>query len=121
MAETFDHAALATLRDADEVAIHTSANPERGVTIWVVTVGDRVFARSFRGPRAKWYAAAIADGQATLALDDRRWPVGVASVADPAVIDAVSAAYLKKYAASPYAREMVRAEVLATTLRLDPM
>ena len=120
MTDTFDHATFATLRDTDEVAIHTSANPERGVIIWIVTVGDRVFARSFRGPGAKWYTAAIADRQATLALHDRRWPVGVAPVADPAVMDAVSAAYPGNMPALLTPRRWCAPEILATTLRLDP-
>lgn len=121
MAERFTRATLGVLRDAEEVAILTSASPERGVIIWVVVVGDAVFARSFRGPGAKWYAAAVADGQATLALDDQRWPVGVTLVADPAMIGEVSQAYLAKFVASPYAKEMVRPEILPTTLRLDPL
>lgn len=121
MAETFDRVTLGILRDANEVAIRTSASPERGIVIWVVVVGDFVFARSFRGPGAKWYVAAIADRRATLELGDQRWPVRVTPVADPVLIGEVSGAYLKKYAASPYAKEMVRSEILPTTLRLDPV
>jgi hypothetical protein len=120
MAEPFDHATLGALRHAAEVAIRTSANPKRGIVIWVVVVGDNVFARSFRGPCAKWYTSAVADRQATLELDDGRWPVSVTPVTDPAVIAEVGQAYLGKYAASPYAKEMVRVEILPTTVRLDP-
>ena len=120
MAERFDQTTLGMLRDADEVAIRTSAGPKRPVVIWIIVVGDEVLARSFKGPGAKWYTAAMADRRATLELDDRRWPVGVTPVTDPAVIGQVSQAYLEKYATSPYAKEMVRSEILATTLRLDP-
>ena len=52
MAEPFDHATLGALRHAAEVAIRTNANAKRAIVIWVVVVGDNVFARSFRGPRA---------------------------------------------------------------------
>lgn len=121
MAGRFDQTTLGGLRDADEVVIRTSVSPDRPVIIWIVVVGDDVFARSFRGVGAKWYTAAIGDGRATLELDDRRWPVGVTPVADPAVIGEVSEAYLEKYATSPYAKEMVRREILPTTLRLDPL
>lgn len=121
MAETFDQATRGMLHDAVEVAIRTSASPGRGIVIWIVVVGDGVFARSFRGPGAKWYVAAVADGQAALELGDRQLPVRVTLVADPAVIGEVSAAYLAKYATSPYAKEMVRTEILPTTLRLDPI
>jgi hypothetical protein len=119
MAATFDPATLAILRDAVEVTIRTSASPTRAIVIWVVVVGDGVFVRSVRGAGAKWYASAAADGQATLELDDQRWPVSVTSVSDPAQIGEVSRAYLAKYATSRYAKEMVRAEILSTTLRLD--
>ncbi len=121
MAEKFDQATRGMLQDAVEVAIRTSASPDRGIVIWIVVVGDGVFARSFRGPGAKWYVAAVADGQAALELGDRQLPVRVTPVADPAVIGEVSAAYLGKYATSPYAKEMVRTEILPTTLRLDPL
>jgi hypothetical protein len=121
MAERFDQTALGLLRDAAEIAIRTSASPARGIVIWIVVVDDLVFARSFRGASAKWYAAAIADARATLELDNWRWPIGVTSVADPAVIDKVSRAYLEKYATSLYTKEMVRSEILPTTLRLDPL
>jgi hypothetical protein len=121
MAETFDQASLRLLHDAVEVAIRTSARPDRAIVIWVVVIGDAVFARSFRGPGAKWYVAAIADRRAALALDDRQWPVGVTPVADPTAIAEVSRAYLEKYATSPYAKEMVRSEILPTTVRLDPL
>jgi hypothetical protein len=121
MADPFDPTTLNALRDADEVAIRTSANPQRAIVIWAVAVDAGVYARSFRGPGAKWYAAAIADGRATLELDGRAWPVGVTPVTDAATIGQVSQAYLAKYATSPYAKDMVRAEILPTTVRLDPL
>ena len=121
MAGTFDQATRDALCNAREVAIRTSQKPDRAIVIWVVVVDDGVFARSFRGQRGRWYAEATADGQATLELDDRRLPVRVTPVESAAVVDAVSRAYLVKYAASPYAKEMVRAEALPTTLRLDPI
>jgi hypothetical protein len=62
MAEHFDQTSLGTLRDALEVAIHTSAGPRRGTVIWVVVVSGDVFVRSVRGPAAKCYTAAFGDG-----------------------------------------------------------
>ena len=120
MAAHFDQTTLGTLRDAPEVRMHTSAGPRRGTVIWVVVVGDAVFVRSVRGPGAKWYSAALAERQATLSLDDRRWPVEVVPVPDQDAIARVSLAYLAKYATSPYAQPMVHDEILSTTLRLDP-
>jgi hypothetical protein len=42
-------------------------------------------------------------------------------VTDPDTVEAVSQAYLSKYASSPYAKAMVAPEVLSTTLRVDSM
>ncbi len=105
----------------EEVGIRTSRNPARPVVIWIVVVDDAVFVRSFRGAKGRWYGAADTDGRAVLAIGDRQLPVRVTAVPDTRVIEAVSQAFLTKYAASSYAKEMVRTETLATTLRLDPV
>jgi hypothetical protein len=120
MPQTFDPAVIAALRDAREVRIRT-ARSKRGVIIWVVVADDAAFVRSVRGPSGKWFIAASADGQATLEVGGREYPVRVQPVADRATIEAVSQVFLSKYATSPYAQSIVRTEVLDTTLRLDPM
>jgi len=120
MAATFDAATLYALRRAAEVGIITGRSTRRPIIIWVVVAGDAVFVRSFRGPSGKWYRTAVADGQVTLETGGRRIHGRISVVTDPSTIEAVSAAFLAKYAASPYAGEMVRAEVLSTTLRVDP-
>lgn len=120
MAATFDAATREILATTDEIGIRTSKQPEQSVIIWVVVVDDAVFVRSFRGKRGKWYDAAVADRKAVLQVGDALLPVTVIPVADAAAIEAVSRAFLAKYAASPYAKEMVRPETLSTTLRLDP-
>jgi hypothetical protein len=50
----------------------------------------------------------------------RRLAVQAVPVSDTASIAWVSREYLTKYQPSPYAQAMVRAEVLPTTLRLEP-
>ena len=121
MAATFDAATLGALRTTEEVGIRTSHQPDRAIIIWVVVTGNDVFVRSVRASKGQWYEAAATDGRATLEFADRQIPVRVLPVGDAMVIGAVSAAYLAKYAASPYAKEMVRAETLPTTLRLVPL
>ena len=121
MPQTFDPAIIAALHDAREVRIRTARSKHRGVVIWVVVVGDAAFVRSVRGPSGKWFIAASAEGQATLEVGGREYPVRVQPVADRATIEAVSQAFLSKYATSPYAQSIVRADILDTTLRLDPM
>jgi hypothetical protein len=121
MPDTFDAATLALLHAAKEVRIRTARSSKgRGVIIWIVVAHDAVFVRSVRGPAGKWFVAAAADGSATLEIGERALPVRIAPVSDQATIEAVSRAFLSKYATSPYAQTMVRAEVLPTTLRLEP-
>ncbi len=121
MPQTFDPVVVATLRDSKEVRLRTARHKGRGVIIWIVAVNDALYVRSVRGPAGKWFVAATAEGQATLDLGDRQVAVRVVPVTDQATIAAVSQAFSSKYATSPYAPSIVRAEVLPTTLRLDPM
>lgn len=115
----FDPAIVIALRNDKEVRIRTGGQT-KGVIIWIVVIGDDVFVRSVRGAAGKWNAAASASGEATLEVANHSIPVRATPVRDPAAIDAVSKAYLAKYAGSPYARAMVAPDTLPTTLRLDP-
>jgi hypothetical protein len=117
----FDPASLASLRSTREVRIRTTRHKSRGVVIWIVVADDAAFVRSVRGPTGKWFAAAAADGTATLELDGRQLPVRVFPVTDQGTIEAVSQAFLTKYATSPFAQSIVAPDTLATTLRLDPI
>jgi len=117
---TFDPTTVGELRTLREVSIRASRPRNRSVVIWVVAVADAVYVRSVRGPKGLWYVAARGDGQATLEFSGRRVPVHVASVSDQATIDAVSQAFLTKYAGSPWAQSIVAPDTLATTLRLEP-
>jgi hypothetical protein len=121
MPQKFDPATLASLRSTREVRIRTARNKSRSVVIWIVVAEHAAFVRSVRGPAGKWFAAAAADGTAMLELDGRQMPVRVIPVADQATIEAVSQAFLTKYATSPYAQSIIAPDTLATTLRLDPM
>ena len=121
MVRRFDAKTLDALRSAPEVGIRTSRHPNRAITIWSVVVGDDVFVRSVRGAKGQWYDAAATDGLATLEIGDRQIQVHALAVADDLEIARVSKAYLAKYATSPYAKQMVRADALPTTLRLEPL
>ena len=116
---TFDADDLNMLRSRTEVGIRTGPQPQRPVTIWIVVVNDAVFVRSVRGPRGKWYRVARASGEATLVAGPQEFAVRATAVTDPATLDAVSQAFLSKYANSPYAPTMVSADNVPTTLRLE--
>jgi hypothetical protein len=116
----FDADILRELSDLREVAIRTEKHPDSAVVIWVVVAGDEVFVRSVRGSRGRWYRDIATGGSATLEFDGRWLAVQAVPVSDDDAIARASREYLRKYQTSPYAQSVVRAEVLPTTLRLEP-
>jgi hypothetical protein len=116
----FDANTLRELRDLREIAIRTEKHPDTAVTIWVVVAEDEVFLRSMRGSKGRWYRDLAAGGPATLEFAGRRLEVRAVPVSDADAIGRASREYLRKYQPSPYAQAMVRADVLPTTLRLEP-
>jgi len=116
----FDAEIVRELRDRQEVAIRTEKHPDDAVVIWVVAANDEVFVRSVRGSKGRWYRDLATGGSATLEFADRRLGVQALPVSDADAIARASREYLQKYQPSPYAQSMVRAEVLPTTLRLEP-
>jgi hypothetical protein len=124
MATAFDDQVMQLLASLDEVDIETRAGvdaPAHRVTIWVVVDGDAAYVRSVRGTRGRWYREATAYPEAVLHAGGRTLPVQIERVSDAATIARVSDAFLQKYVRWPNdARAMVRDEVLATTLRLQP-
>jgi hypothetical protein len=116
----FDADILRELRDLREVAIRTEKHPETAVVIWVVVSDDDVFVRSVRGGKGRWYRDLATGGSATLEFAGRRQEVQAIPASDADAIAWASREYLSKYQPSPYAQSIVRAEVLTTTLRLEP-
>jgi hypothetical protein len=116
----FDANTLRELRDLREVSIRTGKHPDSAVVIWVVVADDEVFVRSVRGSKGRWYRGIATGGFATLEFDGRRLAVQAVPVSDAESIERASREYLRKYKTSPYAQSVVRAEVLPTTLRLEP-
>jgi hypothetical protein len=108
------------MRDFREVAIRTEKHPDGAVVIWVVVADDEVFVRSVRGTKGRWYRDLATGGSATLEFAGRRLGVQALPASDADSIARASRDCLRKYQPSPYAQAMVRAEVLPTTLRLEP-
>jgi hypothetical protein len=108
------------LRDVREVVIRTEKHPKSAVVIWVVVAGEEVFVRSWRGTKGRWYRDLAAGGPATLEFAGRRLGVQAIPANDPAAAARASREFLSKYLPSAHAHEMVRSEILPTTLRLEP-
>ena len=116
----FDTDILDELRDLQEIAIRTGKHPGNAVVIWAVVSDANVFVRSVRGTRGRWYRDLATGGPATLEFGGRRLEVQAVPERNADAIERASREYLRKYQPSPYAQSMVRAEVLPTTLRLEP-
>jgi hypothetical protein len=114
---------LRLLAGNEEVEIETrrdDASPLHSTIIWIVPVMDGIYVRSYRGERGRWYREAVANPQVAIRAGRRKAAARAEPVRDPAVIDAVSAAYREKYGrgAPEETEAMVEASVLPTTLRL---
>jgi hypothetical protein len=100
--------------------IRTEKHPKTGVVIWVVVADDEVFVRSWLGNKGRWYRDLAAGGPATLEFGAHRLAVQAFQASDPDNFARVSREFLRKYQPSSHAQEMVRSEILPTTLRLVP-
>jgi hypothetical protein len=118
----FDRADEAALDRAKTVRIETAApgGPVHRTTIWIVVHDGRVFIRSHRGPRARWYREAISNPNVAIHAGARRIPATAVPATDADSIDQTSAGIRSKYEGDPSSESMCRDEILGTTLRLDP-
>jgi hypothetical protein len=116
----FDVDTLGELRDLQEVFIRTEKHPKSAVVIWVAVDDNEVFVRSWLGAKGRWYKDLAEGGPATIEFADRRLAVQAIPASDPDTVARTSREILRKYQRSSHAREMVRAEILPTTMRLDP-
>ena len=112
---------VARIDREEEVEIETwsMAGEPRRTIIWVVVDDGRVYVRSVRGERGRWYREIRTEPHAALLVAGERVEVQAVPV-DEESIAACSAALERKYAADPALRSMLRPDVLSTTLRLDP-
>jgi hypothetical protein len=90
---------------------------EARIPIWIVTVGDAVFVRSYRAEQGKWYQHVVARPRFPLELAGEDVVVEGRAASRELLAD-VSQAYLAKYAGQPETPDMVSPRVVATTLQL---
>ena len=120
----FDRTDLDAIDRAKEIRIETAAAPdaERHRTIiWIVVDGDDVFIRSWRGATARWFREATANPEVAIHVGERRLAARAVPATDPDSVARTSKGLEAKYAGDPATPSMVREEILATTLRLEPV
>src|SRR5437016_7465321 len=90
------------------------------IPIWIVTVDDEPYVRSYLAERGAWYRRARSEGRLTLVARGRAVPAAVEPLEGGDLNQRVSDAFTAKYGTGGSARTMVSPEVSATTLRLVP-
>jgi hypothetical protein len=113
---------LAALDATEEVEIETRAadGTVHRTIVWVVVEDGTAYLRSVNGATARWYREAIARPDVALRVGGRRIAVRAVPAVDEASVEACSAGLARKYRADYSLGSMLRADVLDTTLRLDP-
>jgi hypothetical protein len=125
MPRMFDQATLDKLDQTDEIEIETRRSdtaPAHRTTIWIVVDGGEVYVRSVRGPAGRWYRELVANPRGAVHADGSVVAVEAQAASDTATNGRVSAALQRKYERrwpGPTA-SMLTAEVVPTTLRLEP-
>jgi hypothetical protein len=93
------------------------------VTIWMVRVGDDVFVRAAHGTTTRWNRLAHTAGTGHVTVGFGIDHDATFEPADPALNDAITAAYEAKYDGKyprEYIEPVVSADSLPTTLRVIP-
>jgi hypothetical protein len=111
------------IASVEEVDIETTRGPGAPVhrtTIWAVIGDGDVYVRSLNGEAGRWYRELMTNPEAALHAEGEAVPVRAVRAADPASVEAATRGFREKYADSPYLDTMIREEILATTVRLEP-
>jgi hypothetical protein len=112
------------LDTTEEVDIETRSakGTQHSVPIWIVVVDGVPYVRSVRGPQGRSYRELLARGGGVIVARGKRTQVRATHDRSPDAIKAVSAALRKKYPREGDSlASMLRADVLETTVRLDPV
>jgi len=114
---------LTAIRDGKMLRIRAGAE-HRFIGIWAVVVESRVFVRSWSLKPRSWYRTFLEDPRGAILVDGRETPLRAVHTRSERLKDAVSRAYLAKYAKGysiKYARDMGRPKSRATTTELVPI
>jgi hypothetical protein len=112
---------------ADEIGISTrrkDGSLRAFAPIWIVTVEDQLFVRSYRGRDGVWYRHATARPAGAIRTGGQQIEVTFTPIDpdQPDLHEAIGDAYRAKYAryGQTYLQPMLAEQAVAATLRLDP-
>ena len=122
MPNQFDSQTLKQLANtkAIEIETYSATGQTHRIVIWIMVEDQNVYVRSWLGPKGRWYKEITANPNGAIHMDGQRLPVHAVPVTDEAIITRVSDNILRKYHNSSSAKDMVREEILSTTLLLEP-
>ena len=113
---------LELIAGASEVVVETRSGDRHFRTvIWVVVDDGDVLVRSVRGEAGRWYQRALADPSVRLGVGIEWFPFRAVTVTNSEAIERASKALRRKYPKGRSLDSMLRAEVLGTTLLLEPV
>jgi hypothetical protein len=104
-----------------DIETRSAKGTSHSVPIWILVVDGIPYVRSVRGPKGRWYRELLARGEGAVVAGGKRVPVKATHDSSPKAIESVSEALRRKYPGSGQSlQSMLRADVLDTTVRLDP-
>jgi len=104
-----------------DIQTRSAKGTQHAIPIWIVVVSGVPYVRSVRGARGRWYRELIERGEGAVFAGGKSVPVRATRDSTPEAIEAVSAAFRRKYArAGQSLQSMLRPDVLDTTVRLEP-
>jgi hypothetical protein len=104
-----------------EIETVSPKGTKHSVPIWIVVVEGVPYVRSVRGPKGRWYRELLARGEGAIVAGGKRTAVQAKKDRTKAAIDGTSDALRRKYKTSGSSlASMLRADVLSTTVRLEP-
>lgn len=123
MTAPFSAAVIKSFDETNVVEIETVSpkGAKHSVKIWIVVVDGVPYVRSVRGAKGRWYRELLARGEGAIVARGKRTAVKAKHDSTKAAIDGTSDALRRKYKTSGASlASMLRADVLDTTVRLEP-
>ena len=104
-----------------EIETVSPKGTKHSVPIWIVVVDGIPYVRSVRGPKGRWYRELLERGEGAIVAGGKRTAVKAKKDRTKGAIDGTSEALRRKYKTSGASlASMLRADVLNTTVRLEP-
>jgi hypothetical protein len=121
---TLSRLVVEAVKEGKIVGIRAGIEPHRFLGIWAVTVGSRVFVRTWNDKPTGWFRAFAKDRRGVLQLLSRREvPIRVRVARGDRLLRSIDAAYKEKYntpGSLKYVRGFVTPRRRAKTLELVP-